>query len=215
MRRRQCLAAMAAGGLLGPLALHSHAQGGKQWHFDVWLGETRVGNHHFDLSGEGDIRELRSLADLDVKLLGISLFRYHHESNERWQGNCLLSIDSRTRENKRELWVKGQRRGDGFDLSNRDGETRLPGCVMTYAYWNPQLVSQTQLLNPQNGKLLTTVVTDKGDDAVVVRGKPVPAHRYEIATKGSPIEIWYADGGTEWVALASTIGGQRLRYRLV
>lgn len=216
-RRRDVLgAALGLGGLLaglgGPRGALGQGLQARQWHFDVMLDRSRVGRHEVELNPQGGLAEVKVRAELEYSLLGVKVYSYQHNATELWDGDCLVKIESRTHENKRELWVQGERHGDGFDLRNRDGETRLPGCVMSAAYWNPRLLGRSEWINPQNGKLLQSKVVDRGEAPFTLRGQTVSARRFEIATKNAPLELWYADGGADWVGLNTSVIGRTLRY---
>jgi hypothetical protein len=85
---------------------------------------------------------------------------------------------------------------------------------MTFAYWNPDILTQKRLLNPQTGRLETVTIMPLGEDNVVVRGATVPARRYRISGPKHPIDLWYG-ADRNWLALQSTVdGGRLLRYQL-
>ena len=68
-----------------------------EWQFTVRLDGQPIGTHRFVLARADEGGTLmRSEARFDVKLLGLSLYRYRHESTERWSDGCLASIDART-----------------------------------------------------------------------------------------------------------------------
>jgi hypothetical protein len=35
-----------------------------------------------------------------------------------------------------------------------EGTQRVDGCVLTFAYWNPEMLGQAQLLNSQDGQIV-------------------------------------------------------------
>lgn len=85
---------------------------------------------------------------------------------------------------------------------------------MSFAYWNPQMLRQTLLLNAQTGALEPARIVDLGNETIAVRGAPVAAKRYRITGPKNPIDLWYSPSD-EWLALESTLaGGRRLRYAL-
>ena len=43
---------------------------------------------------------------------------------------------------------------DGFQLSTNEGDTTLPGCISTFAYWDKSFLQHDQLLNSQTGEYL-------------------------------------------------------------
>ena len=55
-----------------------------------------IGEHRYTLHDRGDIRELRSEALFNVRILFINAYRYEHSAREQWQGDCLERVDART-----------------------------------------------------------------------------------------------------------------------
>ena len=90
----------------------------------------------------------------------------------------------------------------------------VPGCVMSFAYWNPAIRTQTRLLNAQTGQIETVQVRRIGSGSIEVRGKPMAATEFSIVGAAQPIQVWYSPQG-DWVGLDSIVsGGRRLSYRL-
>src|SRR5699024_3515825 len=90
----------------------------------------------------------------------------------------------------------------------------LEGCVMTFAYWNPAILRQTHLLNPQTGAYETVKVSRIGEQTLSIKGTAVRAIHYRVTGPKHPLDLWYS-AADEWLALESTVtGGRRLAYRL-
>lgn len=186
-----------------------------EWRFVVMLGEREIGEHRFRLEPqpEGEA-QLRSEARFSVRLLGFQAFSYVHEATERWRGDCLQRIESKTEQNGRPFAVTGTREEDAFRVRTLKSSTDLPGCVMTFAYWNPRIVRQSRLLNPQNGEYEDITVEARGLETVETRQGRREARRYTLVGRKARIDVWYAPDG-RWIALESTTeAGQRLRYIL-
>lgn len=184
------------------------------WGFRVLLGDTEIGGHRFTLSGEGAQRQLRSEAAFDVKLLGLTVYRYRHEATERWSGDCLVGLAARTDDNGTPLTVEARRDGEALSVRSPAGEARIDGCVMSFAYWNPAMLRQQRLLNAQSGQLEAVRIRSLGAVTIDVRGRPVAAVHYVIDGLERPVALWYSPDG-DWLALEATVAGnRRLRYRL-
>jgi hypothetical protein len=199
---------------LAMLATAGVAQG-QRWDFQVFLDNTPIGYHHFALRdvGEGQ-RELKSEARFDVKFLFINAYRYVHDATERWRGNCLSELIASTNDNGTNTPVLASPREGRFNVETGGKRQSVEGCVMTFAYWNPDILTQKRLLNPQTGRLEAVTITPLGEDNVVMRGATVPAWRYRISGPKHPIDLWYG-AERNWLALQSTVdGGRRLRYQL-
>ncbi|MDB5800972.1 MAG: hypothetical protein JWL63_1911 [Rhodocyclales bacterium] len=196
------------------MPLLASAQTTHSWNFRVALNDDPIGYQRFTLTTQGEQKELRSEASFDVKVLFINAYRYRHEATERWQGDCLRSLVSRTDDDGKLLSVKSQREGERLNIVSTKGPETLDGCVMTFAYWNPAILRQSRLLNPQTGVYENVSVVMTGEESIDVRGRPVQAKRYRISGPERPIDLWYSAEG-EWLGLQSTVaGGRRLNYRL-
>ncbi|MEO7850738.1 MAG: DUF6134 family protein [Rubrivivax sp.] len=194
----------------------------RDWRFTAFLDGKPIGSHHFALEGgEGGARTLTSDARFDVKLLGLTVYRYGHHVSERWQGNCLAALTARTDDDGQVTDVRAQVSDAGLvvrtSLTGKAAQT-LPepapvaGCVMSFAYWNPALRSQRRLLDPASGKLETVQIAPLPEKAIEVRGQPVTARGWRIDGLAHPIDVWYA--GDEWIGLDTVVErGRRLSYR--
>lgn len=184
------------------------------WDFRVFLDEKEIGTHRFELVDRDGERELISEAHMKVKLLFVTAYTYDHRDVEHWQGDCLSKLSSTTDDNGKKHRVDVQRRDGTTVVQTLTGTQRLANCVLTFAYWNPAMLQQSQLLNSQDGEYVKVKITDAGADSIVVRGAQTPARRYELRSAKLSIDLWYSEQ-REWLALESrTERGQKLIYKL-
>lgn len=188
----------------------------QDWSFEVYLDQQKIGTHTFSL----DQNQLQSRANFKVKVLFINAYRYQHQADEQWQGNCLSQLTAHTEENKEITDVKGAIQNNQFVLEKNGSAQTLPGCIMTFAYWNPEILKQSRLLNPQNAEYLDVTVTDEGSKTIEVKGQTTLTHQYRLngRLKGKDklkITLWY-DQQQQWVALESiTPEGYKIKYKLI
>ncbi len=187
----------------------------RAWAFDVFLDDSRIGSHEFRLEEHSDgQRRLQAEARFDVKFLFINAFKYRHEIEETWSGNCLTGVEARTNSNGKQTEVVGELGAKGFTILSDDAEAALGDCVMTFAYWNPAFLEQPRLLNPQTGEFLEVNVESLGQRSMLRAGKGVMADGYEITARNMEVRVWYSPDA-EWLALeSSTKGGRVIRYEL-
>lgn len=200
--------------LLGVVAGPQAALAKRTWDFRVFLDEKEIGTHRFDLIEQGAQRQLTSQASMAVKILFVTAYSYDHHDVEHWDGDCLSKLSSSTDDNGEKHRVDVQRRDGATEVKTLDGSQRLGECVLTFAYWNPVMLQQTELLNSQDGKNVAVKITDAGAESILVRGVTTPARRYELRSERLSIDLWYSEQ-KEWLALESrTARGQKLIYRL-
>jgi Family of unknown function (DUF6134) len=187
----------------------------KEWAFNVYLDKSKIGSHTFTFKDN----TLVSRAKFNVKVLFIEAYKYDHTSKEQWQNDCLTNIEVNTTEDKVTTNVKGKKAASGFEISDGKASQTLAECVMTFAYWNPKILDQAKLLNPQNAEYLDTTFTKLGKANIDVKGKPTETTHYKLSgalngVKKLNIELWY-NQNNEWVALKSvTPEGYNIIYKL-
>lgn len=184
------------------------------WDFDVYLNDKKVGKHEFKVSETDGVKNVQSDASFKYKFLFITGYRYEHNAAERWTGNCLAEFDASTNANGDRIRVSGERSEAAF-LVERDGNpVELPECVMTFAYWNPDFLDESRLLNPQTGEYVDVRVEKEGNETLQVRGQPVAATRFKLTADEVDLTLWYS-ADDEWLALESIAkGGHIIRYEL-
>lgn len=184
----------------------------REWRFRVLVDGRAVGTHVYDVDAHDGGDDVHSKADFDVKVLLYDAYHYSHEAREQWQGNCLQSLDTRTDDNGIVQAVDGAREGGQFAVTATGGKAQLPDCVMSFAYWNPAILAQKQLLNGQTGEYLDVRVEPLGAETIPVRGTQTAARRYALDTAKFRIDLWYTADGS-WVQLEShTESGRLVRY---
>ncbi len=202
--------------LILALTLFSSSLMAQEWAFDVYLDKSKIGKHTFTYANN----LLTSRAKFNVKVLFINAYQYDHTSKERWQDGCLEGIEVNTIEDKLTTKVNGKKTSVGFEVSDGKSNQTLPACTMTFAYWNPKILSQSKLLNPQNADYLDTHFEKQANESIMVKGKPTDTTHYKLtgSLNGKNklnIELWY-NQKNEWVALKSiTPEGYNIIYKLI
>ena len=182
------------------------------WRFKVFLDDKEIGYHNFYVAEHKGVKQLKSVANFEYKLLFVRLFHYEHENSEIWTGDCLQSINSRTEVNGEPFRVDGRLEAGQFRVDSNEGEASLPECVMSFAYWNPKFLEQSSLLNTQDGEFLEVDISSPVFEELEVLGESRPSYRYHLAAGALNLDLWYSTNN-EWLALESEVqGGRILRY---
>ena len=188
----------------------------QSWRFDVALDGKPIGFHTFDVARNGTQEILTTEARFDVKFLFITAFRYRHQNTEIWNDGCLASIDASTNSNGEELRVSGALAGNGFDLNSETGAANLPGCVQTFAYWKPDVLQASKLLNSQTGEYEDVSVEFEEFERLQIGEREFETRRYRLSAESGDIRLWYASADDTWLALeAPAKGGRTISYTAV
>ena len=153
-------------------------------------------------------------------MLFINAYQYDHISKETWSSDCLTDIEVDTTEDKVNTKVNGKKTNNGFQVSDGKTTQLLPECPMTFAYWNPKILTQGKLLNPQNAEYLDTTFEKQSNESMNIKGKIIEVTHYKLkgvlnGKNKLNIELWYSLKN-EWVALKSTTPeGYIITYKLI
>jgi len=188
----------------------------QEWQFRVYLDDKPIGYHSFRVTRNGQHKHMRSRAGFDVTFFKIPFFKYRHENDEHWENQCLASISSKTDQNGKKFTVTGAASEQGFRLVSNRGDTTLPPCVSTFAYWDRSFLRNDRLLNSQTGEYLDVNVDSLGKQSIRVYDTDVTANRYRLTAEALDealdIDLWYS-AADQWLGLQSTTSkGRVLRY---
>lgn len=185
-----------------------------QWEFEVMLDEKTIGYHNFTVSADEGIQTITTEAQFDVKLLFVNVYSYTHQNREVWQDDCLTAISAETDANGKDFTVRGQVDDGEFQIETQSRTGELPACIMSYAYWNPEILSADKLLNSQTGQYESVYIEEMGEEVLEINGAKIRAIKYSLAAAAGPISLWYAADDNRWLALESVMkGGRVLRYK--
>jgi hypothetical protein len=186
---------------------------GEELRFQVYLDDKPIGEHSFRISDNGETRRISSSASFDVDFLFVNAYRYRHSSSEVFRDGCLQEIRATTDDDGKRYRVEGSAVGEGFRVEHQNGVEQADGCLMTFAYWDPDFLRENRLLNAQTGDIEEVSVQRGGRGNVAIGSGEVSATRYALRTDKLTIDLWYNDA-LGWVGLSSDTGkGRRLIYR--
>jgi hypothetical protein len=132
--------------------------------------------------GNGAIRVLTQ-EHLEVRMLGVRMYREDTESTERWQGNRLISFYDVTNRPGSSAVVRGEARGDSFVIVSPQGTVTAPATVHSANPCSPDFLSSTMILHPDTGSLEQVRITGGEQASVSIDGATIPARKYEIDGK--------------------------------
>jgi hypothetical protein len=214
--RAKRLAALLIAAALTLGAIPAAAETGAQRHrYDVFLDDRLIGTHSFEIDRGSGAKQVRSRAEFQVKVLMVALYRYEHSADERWQDGCLRELASQTDDNGRRFEVRIDPAGPALKIERRSPKeaTELIAldCPGTFAYWDPEQLERSALINSQTGALTPVRFSHVGTDRIAGE----PADRYRLEPEGlDPILLWYRASDRLWLQLETTRENRVLRYRL-
>ncbi len=162
--------------------------------YAVIRDDDRIGTQTVEFRREADRLTVATRIDIEVSLLGLTVYDFHHEALERWQDGRLVALASKTDDNGEARAVEASSNGGKLAVTI-DGEPReAPADILPASLWHPGTIKANALFDLVRGKVRRVSVTDLGVEEIVLRGAKMSAHRYAI-TGELKREVWYGPDG--------------------
>jgi hypothetical protein len=183
--------------------------------FDVYRDDTKIGTHRIDFRRTGTDRiEVEIAIDLEVGIGPITLYRYRHRNATLWVDGRLQRMDARTDDDGETYTVTARAGGDGLRVESSTVPSYVvPADALPTTYWMQETVSQSRLINTQNGKRAEVAVAGQGADELEMPASRVSSRRFEMSGD-IELTLWY-EPGKSLAKLAFEARGKPVAYKLV
>ena len=171
--------------------------------FRVIREGSQVGTHRVRFREESGLLEATSEVRIQVRLAGITVYRYTHDVVEQWRGERLMSLASRLDRNGTRRASEARLEGSAILLRGAAGDVRLPVEAAPLTWWRAATLRPgVPLFDPREG----IAVQPRLEFA------PEGAGTRVRLIGGEGAEIVYDRAGT-WVGFATTgEDGSAVRY---
>jgi hypothetical protein len=171
-----------------------------------------IGKHVARFRQDGADTIVDVTIDLDVRLAFVRLYRFESRGREVWRDGRLVSLETLTNDDGREIRVSARAEGDRLVIDGPAGRTETDAGLNTTHLWNAGRLMVSQLVEPTSGNLYRVAIADRGADRIVALDRQVATRRYAI-TGEIEGELWYAADGT-WLRFDFRKHGSTLRLAL-
>ena len=186
--------------LVGSAPLGALAQAlpyGPTLSFAVYRNGEQIGKHTLTFQQNGSNLTVSTAVDLAVKMLGFTAYRYSHRAQETWAGDTFQSASTQTDDNGTKYTVQAKRTPAGIDVQRSSGHEVMPTGVLPSSHWNVRQISQSSLLNTQNGNQAQVKVTPLGREKIKTASSWIDATHYRYSGDVTK-DQWFDDRG-RWV----------------
>jgi hypothetical protein len=154
-----------------------------------------IGTQKLDFLQDGDNR-LTVITDveIDVRMLGLSVYQFTQHIEEKWQDGMLQALMSQTDDDGEQRKVDLKRTGDRLKGSYNDKSRDVPGSLIPSTLWHPDAIKQAIVLDTVRARQHHINVADKGSVALVLPVGQVQARHYAFTGELNR-DVWYGPDG--------------------
>jgi Family of unknown function (DUF6134) len=179
--------------------------------YDVVRDGEKIGAHSVMFRHDGRHLGIATRTDIAIKLLGITVYRFHYEAEEDWVDGRLTRLTSRTDNDGETLTVNlasaaGRIRGacNGIVLD-------LPAGLLPISMWHPDFVHQSVIFDQYRCVERSVRATDDGIEPIVTGGQQVAARHYAVGGQLQR-DVWYGPDGQIVQVVLPAYDGSELAF---
>jgi hypothetical protein len=162
--------------------------------YAVMRDGSKIGSQVVEFQRNGDQLLVRTSVKIEVSLLGITIYRFVHRSEEEWKGGELARLTSNT-DDDGDKRVVDLKLVDGMLKGQYNGQAKeFPTGMIPATFWHPDSMKQTKLLDQVKARNRQITVKDLGIETITAQGKEIEAHHYSVSGQIKR-EIWYGPDG--------------------
>jgi Family of unknown function (DUF6134) len=162
--------------------------------YAVMRDGSKIGSQVVEFQRNGDQLLVLTSVKIEVSLLGITIYRFVHRSEEEWKAGELARLTSNT-DDDGDKRVVDLRLVDGKLKGDYNGQAKeFPLGMIPATFWHPDSMKQTKLLDQVKARNRQITVKDLGTETITVQGKEIEA-RHFLVTGQIKREIWYGPDG--------------------
>ena len=158
--------------------------------YDVVREGSKIGTSTTDIDRQGDAVSVKMGADIVVKILYVTVYRFNSTSTEKWKAGRFIAYDSKADDNGTKYAVSATATADKTVLDVDGKRTDPIAGLVPGSMWSRDFLKHAAIFDPDNGKRLVLKVTDAGDEKLVIDGVSYDTRHYKI-TGDFARELWF------------------------
>ena len=195
-----------------------HAEDSDEIFFHVYRNDSKIGFHKLKIRNDQDSKFVEININFSVTFLGFSLYDYNHTNFEKWIGNDLVEVNSKTNKNGDLLNCTFTKNENSSRIEGTYNPTNFPANLISTSYWNVELVKTKKrtVLNTQDCNLIDLKINNLGIKKIY--NNQILTTHYKLTGKESSnedlnIDIWYDMNGN-WVKMIFLKDNSSIEYYL-
>ena len=154
----------------------------------------KIGSQIVEFQRNGDQLLVLTSVKIEVSLLGITIYRFVHRSEEEWKGGELARLTSNT-DDDGDKRVVDLKLVDGKLKGDYNGQAKeFPLGMIPATFWHPDSMKQTKLLDQVKARNRQITVKDLGTETITAQGKKIEARHFSVSGQIKR-EVWYGPDG--------------------
>jgi len=196
--------------------LNAHADHNKDLNkieFDIYRNKEKVGHHKVTFTNKNGLKEISTDVFFDIKLLGVSIYKYHSLGKEIYKDNKLIEFKSKTKDGNHNDYCNITILPNGE--YNFDGTTE--GKFFKYSFkkdfslgtwWNHDVLINKNFVLGQSCRSTETKITFLNKEEREINNKKQIVQFFNVKGEDIDVKIGFTDNTFQWVSMDFSLKGE-------
>lgn len=181
--------------------------------FDIYRNNEKVGYHKVTFSNKNGFKEVSTDVYFDIKLLGVSIYKYHSLGKEIYKDHKLIEFKSTTKDGNDKNYCNITMSKSGE--YNFDGTTE--GKFFKYSskkdfslgtWWNHDVLINNNFVLGQSCRSTETKITFLNKEEKLINNKKQIVQFFNVKGEGIDVKIGFTDNTLQWVSMDFSLKGE-------
>ena len=181
--------------------------------FDIYRNNEKVGYHKVTFSNKNGFKEVSTDVYFDIKLLGVSIYKYHSLGKEIYKDHKLIEFKSTTKDGNDKDYCNITMSKSGE--YNFDGTTE--GKFFKYSskkdfslgtWWNHDVLINNNFVLGQSCRSTETKITFLNKEEKLINNKKQIVQFFNVKGEGIDVKIGFTDNTLQWVSMDFSLKGE-------
>ena len=180
--------------------------------YELFRNNKSIGYHKYNFNRENGTLAVNSEVSFKITKLGVDLYKYYAESEEKYNKNQFIGFSSKTNQNKKQKYVNisvdPSDKSLIIDGSSYKGKASKDAIVGTW--WNHEIVKANSQISAISGRIIDQTVTFLGKETIKIEGKIFETLHFNFKSSDESLpenkklntDIWYDEKTFLWVKAA-------------
>ena len=191
--------------------------------FDLYRNNQFIGQHIYLFNRDGQNLIVQNTINFEIKILGITLYKYFSKGQEQYIDGKFHSFSSMTKQNKKEKFVKIYKNEDKFFIEGSSYKGEAPKDFIIGTWWNHLIVKSNAQISAASGRIIEQNVKFIGKETIKINNEKYSALRFNFFSsdpslskdKKLNMDVWYDEKSLMWLKASFDNDGYweyRLKY---
>ena len=184
-----------------------HYQKLNKLEFDLFRNNKLIGQHIYVFNRNGQNLTVHSKVNFEIKMLGVSLYRYSAESKEKYVNGKFESFSATTNQNDKKKFSKIYKKKKKFFIEGSSYKGDAPEDFIIGSWWNHSIIKYRIQISTGSGRIIKQNVSFVGKETIEINNKKYSALKYNFFSKDQSlskdkklnIDVWYDEKTLIWL----------------